>query len=103
MYLVAGPGVVIEYGNDQPPGFPGQRIQVGSTRQPLGTLRVRRVAMDDMSLAMSDVGAFRIAMPKQILVRLLVQRLVRINACMDENPVLIDVYRSQVFHPAQVI
>ncbi|MGA7997409.1 MAG: hypothetical protein WCA28_21240, partial [Bradyrhizobium sp.] len=84
--------MIVEYGNDQPSGFPGQGIQVGSMRQLLGTVRVGRVAVDDMSLAVSDVGLFRISMPKQELVRLLIQRLGRIDARMDENPVFIDVH-----------
>ena len=95
--------VIIEYGNDQPSGFPGQGIQVGSMRQPSGPcgLGVWPWTTCRSPCPMSASSGYRCQ--SRILVRLLVQRLVRIDACMDENPVFIDVYGWQVFHPAQMI
>ena len=61
------------------------------------------MAVYDMALPVSAFVAVIIDFPDDILWVLLVQRVIRINAGMNENAVLIDVHQRQSLDPLQML
>ena len=66
-------------------------------------MRMLMMAVYDMSLPVSAFIAVIIDFPDDILWILLVQRIIRINAGMNENAVLIDVHQWQSLDPLQML
>ena len=66
-------------------------------------MRMLMMAVYDMSLPVSAFVAVIIDFPDDILWVLLVQRVIRINAGMNENAVLIDVHQWQSLDPLQML
>ena len=66
-------------------------------------MRMLMMAVYDMSLPVSAFIAVIIDFPDDILWILLVQRVIRINAGMNENAVLIDVHQRQSLDPLQML
>ena len=65
-------------------------------------MRMLMMAVYDMALPVSAFIVVIIDFPDDILWVLLVQRVIRINAGMNENAVLIDVHQWKLLNPLQM-
>src|SRR5687767_2905077 len=79
----AGP-VILKYPDDQPPGLPGQSVQIGLVLACNWRLSIGMVTVDDMPMPVPDIGATGITLPEQRFLILLVEWNSRIDRGVNE-------------------
>jgi hypothetical protein len=95
--------VVIEDADHQAPSIPSEGIKVGSVLLQDRAIRVLIMAVYDMALPVSVTVVVIIDFPDDNLWVLPLQREIRIDTRMYENPALIDVHLRQLLEPPQVL